>query len=173
MAGYQQQDAHEFFCFILEMMSATAGPGAGTPSGMHALCPARALAVCMRSSGRHEWCRRERRSAEGSGGTPTGAGVQCSSAMPHALAAAAAHPPVTASCPSPLLPTPDCITRSVFGGALRSDVICAACGHVSTSHEQFSHLSLDIPPPQQVGSTRRKRGGQGSQGSVQTGKQAA
>ncbi|PSC74502.1 ubiquitin carboxyl-terminal hydrolase 22 [Micractinium conductrix] len=70
MAGYQQQDAHEFFCFILEMMSATAGP--------------------------------------------------------------------------------DCITRSVFGGALRSDVICAACGHVSTSHEQFSHLSLDIPPPQQL-----------------------
>jgi len=27
MAGYQQQDAHEFFCFTLEMMSATAGAG--------------------------------------------------------------------------------------------------------------------------------------------------
>jgi hypothetical protein len=38
----------------------------------------------------------------------------------------------------------------VFGGTLRSDLICSACGHVSTSHEQFSHLSLDIPPPQQL-----------------------
>ena len=28
MAGYQQQDAHEFFCFILEMMASTAGAGA-------------------------------------------------------------------------------------------------------------------------------------------------
>ena len=27
LAGYQQQDAHEFFCFVLEMMAATAGPG--------------------------------------------------------------------------------------------------------------------------------------------------
>ncbi|KAL4420926.1 hypothetical protein ABPG77_001409 [Micractinium sp. CCAP 211/92] len=71
MAGYQQQDAHEFFCFVLEMMGATT-PGA------------------------------------------------------------------------------DCITRTVFGGTLRSDVICSSCGHTSTSHEQFSHLSLDMPPPQQL-----------------------
>ena len=39
----------------------------------------------------------------------------------------------------------------MFGGTLRSDLMCSACGHVSTSHEQFSHLSLDIPQPQQVG----------------------
>lgn len=32
MAGYQQQDAHEFFCFVLEMMAATAG-GAGAGRG--------------------------------------------------------------------------------------------------------------------------------------------
>lgn len=46
--------------------------------------------------------------------------------------------------------TAENITSRVFGGTLRSDLICSSCGHVSTSHEHFSHLSLDIPPPQSV-----------------------
>jgi hypothetical protein len=35
----------------------------------------------------------------------------------------------------------------VFGGSLRSDVICSACGHTSTTLDHFTNLSLDIPPP--------------------------
>lgn len=58
------------------------------------------------------------------------------------------HSTRTPAC-LPTRPT-DNITQRVFGGTLRSDLVCACCGHVSTSHEQFSHISLDIPPPQQV-----------------------
>ena len=37
--------------------------------------------------------------------------------------------------------------QALFGGSLRSDVTCCACGHTSTRHEHFSHISLDIPTP--------------------------
>jgi ubiquitin C-terminal hydrolase len=78
LVGYKQQDAHEFFLFVLEMLAAGDGIDNGT---------------------------------DGSANSPAGA-------------AAAA-----------------------FGGALRSDVVCAACGHASTTTDAFTHLSLDIPPP--------------------------
>lgn len=42
------------------------------------------------------------------------------------------------------------LAQSLFGGTLRSDVLCAGCGALSTAHEQFTHLSLDLPPPSQV-----------------------
>ena len=39
------------------------------------------------------------------------------------------------------------VAGAIFGGSLRSDVTCCACGHTSTRQEQFTNLSLDIPPP--------------------------
>ncbi len=33
---------------------------------------------------------------------------------------------------------------------LRSDVICSSCGHASTTQDPFTHLSLDIPPREQL-----------------------
>ncbi|KAI3432768.1 hypothetical protein D9Q98_004308 [Chlorella vulgaris] len=73
LSGYQQQDAHEFLCFTLEMMAAAedGGDGSGT-------------------------------------------------------------------------------SRRLFGGTLRSDLMCDSCGCVSTSLEHFTHISLDLPPPQQL-----------------------
>lgn len=115
MAGYQQQDAHEFFCFVLEMMAATAG--AGEPR----------LPACLA-----RWAAR----AVGSVGAPADR--------------APAGPMTVHLLPPPAARCAENITQRVFGGTLRSDLICSACGHVSTSHEQFSHLSLDIPPPQQL-----------------------
>ena len=67
-------------------------------------------------------------------------------------------------CRYPAAGADDATPRRAFGGSLRSDVICCACGHASTSLEHFSHLSLDVPQPQQV---RRGSGGrEGSTGRV-------
>lgn len=38
----------------------------------------------------------------------------------------------------------------LFSGTLRSDIICSACGAISTSKDEFTHLSLDIPPPSRL-----------------------
>lgn len=42
------------------------------------------------------------------------------------------------------------IGSRVFEGILRSDVICSSCGHVSTTQDPFTHLSMDIPPREQL-----------------------
>jgi len=42
------------------------------------------------------------------------------------------------------------ISSHVFGGMLRSDVVCTSCGNVSTTQDPFTHLSLDIPPREQL-----------------------
>lgn len=39
--------------------------------------------------------------------------------------------------------------QRAFGGLLRSDVTCRACGHTSTAFDPFLDLSLDLPPPPQ------------------------
>ena len=128
LAGYQQQDAHEFFCFVLEMMAATAGPGEPLSARLE-LRSSRgdvALSTCIRVL----W-------------PPSGLGCR----RPCHQLTYLTTPPCPSGTPTPFA---DNITQRVFGGTLRSDLVCACCGHVSTSHEQFSHLSLDIPPPQQV-----------------------
>ena len=33
----------------------------------------------------------------------------------------------------------------IFGGILRSDVVCATCGYTSTAHDPFKDISVDIP----------------------------
>ena len=33
----------------------------------------------------------------------------------------------------------------IFGGILRSDVVCAVCGYTSTAHDPFKDISVDIP----------------------------
>ena len=35
----------------------------------------------------------------------------------------------------------------IFGGILRSDVVCATCGYTSTAHDPFKDISVDIPEP--------------------------
>lgn len=67
LSGYKQQDAHEFFLFILEMLAAAGNPGN--------------------------------------------------------------------------------LAYQLFGGVLRSDVVCSSCGHASTTEDAYTHLSLDMPPP--------------------------
>ena len=46
----------------------------------------------------------------------------------------------------------DSIIQQAFGGLLRSDVVCRACGQTSTAFDPFLDLSLDLlpqlPPPQ-------------------------
>ena len=44
------------------------------------------------------------------------------------------------------------IVQRIFGGVLQSEVICSACCHISTAHDPFLDISLDIgapplPPP--------------------------
>lgn len=38
------------------------------------------------------------------------------------------------------------MVQRTFGGLLRSDVTCRACGHTSTAFDPFLDLSLDLPP---------------------------
>lgn len=33
----------------------------------------------------------------------------------------------------------------IFGGILRSDVVCAVCGYTSTAHDPFKDISVDVP----------------------------
>ena len=33
----------------------------------------------------------------------------------------------------------------IFGGILRSDVVCGTCGYTSTAHDPFNDISVDIP----------------------------
>ncbi len=35
----------------------------------------------------------------------------------------------------------------IFGGILRSDVVCGTCGYTSTAHDPFKDISVDIPEP--------------------------
>lgn len=35
----------------------------------------------------------------------------------------------------------------IFGGILRSDVVCASCGYTSTAHDPFKDISVDILEP--------------------------
>ena len=49
-------------------------------------------------------------------------------------------------------PEPEGIVQRIFGGVLQSEVICAACCHISTAYDPFLDISLDIgapplPPP--------------------------
>ncbi|KJE88544.1 hypothetical protein CAOG_00185 [Capsaspora owczarzaki ATCC 30864] len=44
----------------------------------------------------------------------------------------------------------------IFGGTLESRVTCVACGYVSTTHEPFLDLSIEIPPLFEDGSSKRK-----------------
>lgn len=59
-----------------------------------------------------------------------------------------------ASCTKLLagLMEPENIVQRIFGGVLQSEVICAACCHISTAYDPFLDISLDIgappmPPP--------------------------
>ena len=78
--GCKQQDAHEFFLFILEMLMSTSSSTSASSSS----------------------------SGGGGGGD---------------------------------------VMSHLFQGRLRSDVVCSCCGAASTTLDQFTHLSLDIPPP--------------------------
>ena len=49
-------------------------------------------------------------------------------------------------------PEAEGIVQRIFGGVLQSEVICAACCHISTAYDPFLDISLDIgapplPPP--------------------------
>ena len=49
-------------------------------------------------------------------------------------------------------PETESIVQRIFGGVLQSEVICAACCHISTAYDPFLDISLDIgapplPPP--------------------------
>lgn len=48
------------------------------------------------------------------------------------------------------------LVELAFGGMLRSDVTCSACGHISTAYDPFMDLSLDILPPEASHSTKPK-----------------
>lgn len=38
-----------------------------------------------------------------------------------------------------------CVVHAAFGGSLRSDLVCTACGGVSTSEDLFVDISLELP----------------------------
>lgn len=59
----------------------------------------------------------------------------------------------------------DGIMQRVFGGLLRSDVVCGGCGYTSTAFDPFLDLSLDLPPnlpPPKVWQRAPARKGQNS-----------
>lgn len=56
---------------------------------------------------------------------------------------------VLSACSLPCIradPEAEGVVHRTFGGLLRSDVTCRACGHTSTAFDPFLDLSLDLPP---------------------------
>jgi len=194
LAGYQQQDAHEFFLSLVSALqtswvgrpaAAATAAGSGPPGALGAPSAAAAVGVEAMAALLAQRCEERRASA-----APAASGPRTFSdggrhahgsdwpAAPHALSwdaavvpnpfAAAAGPmapggdfggagpsePAELSQPPPQ-PQPQQPPRGaglvdlVFGGLLRSDVICTACGHTSTAFDPFLDLSLDIAPPRE------------------------
>jgi len=115
LASYQQQDAHEFFLSLIEAVHT-------------------ATAACGGSGG---------------GNAAAGGG----SATPRAAAAALLRSPSGLGSPRAGFGAGaggcdadcGCAMHRAFGGLLRSDVVCAGCGGVSTSLDPFVDVSLELP----------------------------
>ncbi|GFR42683.1 hypothetical protein Agub_g3494, partial [Astrephomene gubernaculifera] len=171
LAGYQQQDAHEFYLSALSgLMSAVIAPPADPPRGRSAGAATAGRGVKPEGGppgavAKEEPERGDSPVGPGSGGAAAAAGGSVSPARsaaageagssPAGAGAAAAAGPAAGSgsgassgAPSRPLSLVDC----VFGGVLRSDVTCSECGHTSTAYDPFLDISLDMvafgaPPP--------------------------
>ncbi len=121
MAGYQQQDAHEFFCFVLEMMGATT-PGAGGPAPQPRLV-ATATGQCTSASLRHGWA------------APTGRSRRAAQCVAYVLCAAAsgkASPQARVQC------------SHATWGACRCSAVMGHSGMALPVHRRPSHCSAPV-----------------------------
>ncbi|KAK9806173.1 hypothetical protein WJX72_004306 [[Myrmecia] bisecta] len=155
LAGYQQQDAHEFYLNMLNglmssVVASLSSTNSATPSPVGT--PGKRASGAMRvpevgsaerpitledlmglpDPGAHAGFG-ARVGQEGSRGMPDetegdGRGSSCSASSIHDAEG-------------------ESIASRVFGGQLQSDVTCSACGYTSSTLESFLDISLDIDPP--------------------------
>ncbi|KAK9841536.1 hypothetical protein WJX74_007380 [Apatococcus lobatus] len=137
LAGHQQQDAHEFYLFMLSRLGQAVAAEPATPTctsgnpSIHSPGVAEDLldvegpwlsnGCCSQPNGMH----------------PAEAAAQPSAAMDTGQ-------PVHATLGEAEQPG---LVSETFGGELRSDVTCCACGYTSTAVDPFLDISLDIDPP--------------------------
>ncbi|BDA41148.1 probable ubiquitin carboxyl-terminal hydrolase 22 [Coccomyxa sp. Obi] len=169
LAGYQQQDAHEFYLFALSGLSHSRLPGSdgadAQPSSSGAAAAAAATHQQPGAGGEALPVKQESGSAgwrvpvlahsgfldltsdlDSSGlpslltpGLPNGSAKFGADDRPSSHERASSSRSGEAEGDSAL--------QRIFGGVLQSDVTCCACGHTSTAHDPFLDISLDIKPP--------------------------
>ncbi|KAL3130987.1 Ubiquitin C-terminal hydrolase 22 [Trebouxia sp. C0009 RCD-2024] len=160
LAGYQQQDAHEFYLSLLDGLSqpmdrSTTPSASGSPSPgprCKSLTPtSEGLPGALK--GRAPMTDNVDLEALNSAPSLNAWGLGLAGGRPN-QAATSAIDLVTSS--SSGLETSsqsreeediESTMDQIFGGILRSDVVCSSCGYTSTAHDPFKDISVDIPEP--------------------------
>ncbi|XP_067613180.1 ubiquitin carboxyl-terminal hydrolase nonstop [Eurosta solidaginis] len=126
LAGYEQQDAHEFFIATLDVL--------------HRHC-IKAKTECESANKQNN----ATSSGGGSGSAGSGGGASGGSSSQHANNNANLYN----NCPTQC----NCIIDQIFTGMLQSDVVCQACKGVSTTIDPFWDISLDLGETAHGGAT--------------------
>ncbi|KAK9841837.1 hypothetical protein WJX81_006458 [Elliptochloris bilobata] len=147
LAGYQQQDAHEFYLYALAGLCAA---GVATARAKPAWRPSSRSAAGSCCSREAAYSTGQLVSSPpgaalcgmacGGGRGAVQAGVQALGKRPSG--APAAGPTTCLAKAEP--PEGESVVQVVFGGLLRSDVTCCECGFTSTAHDPFLDISLDL-----------------------------
>lgn len=116
LAGYEQQDAHEFFIATLDVLH------------RH----------CIKAKTEVESANKMNNATSSSVGGTGGAGSGIHNTNTNANANANAN--VNSNCPTQC----NCIIDQIFTGMLQSDVVCQECKGVSTTIDPFWDISLDL-----------------------------
>ncbi|KAK9916520.1 hypothetical protein WJX75_003670 [Coccomyxa subellipsoidea] len=159
LAGYQQQDAHEFYLFALSGLSHSRLPGeAAIKNGAAAADTAGHRPVTVeapRPAGSAGWQVPVLAHTDILGLTSDVDSPRLAAFLPPKLDEdaktgaddrAASNERASSSGGSGAEEGNSALQR-IFGGLLQSDVMCCACGHTSTAHDPFLDISLDIKPP--------------------------
>ncbi|KAL0041778.1 hypothetical protein WJX79_004163 [Trebouxia sp. C0005] len=144
LAGYQQQDAHEFYLSLLDGLSQPTERST-TPSLSGSLSPAPTSKSATPP-------------VEDVDGELLGSALSLDVWNMTGIRRGQADPGVSelATSSSSGLESSqhsrqdddiESMMDQIFGGILRSDVVCGTCGYTSTAHDPFKDISVDIPEP--------------------------
>ncbi|KAL0047634.1 hypothetical protein WJX82_008089 [Trebouxia sp. C0006] len=144
LAGYQQQDAHEFYLSLLDGLSQSTERST-TPSLSGSLSPAPTSKSATPPV--------EDVDGELLGSAPSldvwnMTGIRRGQADPGVSElATSSSSGLESSQHSRQEDDIESTMDQIFGGILRSDVVCGTCGYTSTAHDPFKDISVDIPEP--------------------------